>query len=330
MELSPEQWLEVVRTDYLQDFVRQGGAAVKLAVPDTAVGRHRLSYQLAEEAARAGYQFALVDAASTKLHLVDRLFSEVARQTDWDALCFAFLTSLLSARGLSLPPTPEELTLAAIAELNGRSEALFRNEVRGLVERELFGAEGMSQEFRIAMIRLCFALLDPDDDPLLRDALKEWLRGELRLVSAVKRAPIFRKVARHNGRYLLFSLPHWLKLAGKSGLLLALDVSRYAVAKRPAEPDGSLYFSASAALDTYELLRQFIDATDELAYCFVAVLAGSEFLADDRRGLRSYNALYLRVADEVRDRYRPNPLGALVRLEGPAAAPAAETCVDGG
>lgn len=40
-----------------------------------------------------------------------------------------------------------------------------------------------------------------------------------------------------------------------------------------------------------------------------------ELVTDEARGLPSYTALQLRVADEVRDRRRPNPFAALVRLE---------------
>ncbi|MEA2535149.1 MAG: system ATP-binding protein BrxC/D, partial [Actinomycetota bacterium] len=39
-----------------------------------------------------------------------------------------------------------------------------------------------------------------------------------------------------------------------------------------------------------------------------------EFETDETRGLTSYTALQLRVADEVRDRRRVNPFAALVRL----------------
>ena len=39
-----------------------------------------------------------------------------------------------------------------------------------------------------------------------------------------------------------------------------------------------------------------------------------EFLTDTRRGLSRYEALKLRIWDEVRDRQYQNPLGALIRL----------------
>ena len=38
-------------------------------------------------------------------------------------------------------------------------------------------------------------------------------------------------------------------------------------------------------------------------------------MTDDNRGLPAYSALQLRIVDEVRDRRRPNPFAALVRLE---------------
>ncbi|MCW3037575.1 MAG: hypothetical protein JWM17_2887, partial [Actinobacteria bacterium] len=61
-------------------------------------------------------------------------------------------------------------------------------------------------------------------------------------------------------------------------------------------------------------LRQLVDATDDLAATLVAVVAPLDFVTDETRGLTSYTALQLRVADEVRDRRRVNPFAALVRL----------------
>jgi hypothetical protein len=66
--------------------------------------------------------------------------------------------------------------------------------------------------------------------------------------------------------------------------------------------------------DAYEVLRQFIDDTDEMEGLLVVILAPKEFLNDDKRGLDCYSALKLRIWDEVRDRHRPNPLASLVRV----------------
>jgi bacteriophage exclusion system BrxC/D-like protein len=314
MELSAADWLKIVRGEYLEDFIHQGGAAVKFVVPASRQDGQAILGELRAAAEAGDYCFASVDATSTKLHLIDRLFHEVARQVDWDALAYAFLARLLAEQGLKLPAQPEDpLHLAEIARLNDLAEPPLRLEVTRWLWNRLFRDYRMSQEFRLAMIRLCRAHLDPDDEPTVTSAVREWLRGELRLLSAVKRALIFQKIARHNARHMLVSLAHWLKIAGRSGLVLGLDITRYAETSRPSERDGSFYYSIAAALDAYEVLRQLIDGTDELEYCFVAVVAGPAFLSDDRRGLRSYHALNLRVADDVRDRFRQNPFASLVR-----------------
>jgi hypothetical protein len=316
-ELGPGEWLEVVRREYLEDFVLQSGAAVKFVVCRDGADRLALRDGLRQAAEDSGYQLALADATTTRIHLIDRLFHEVARQVDWDALAQAFLRRVLADSGLRLPPSDEPAVLPALAALNDRSETLLRGELHALLDRELFRDYAMSREFRLAMLQVCYSQLDPHDDPALVAAVHEWLRGELRLVSALKRALIFQKVNRHNARHLLFSLAHWLTRAGRRGLVLGLDVSRYAEARRRGEDDEGLYYSFGAAWDAYEVLRQLIDATDELEHCFGAVLAGPELLHEDNvRGVGRYRALYYRIADEVRDRYRSNPLGALVRVAG--------------
>src|SRR6266480_2213741 len=71
----------------------------------------------------------------------------------------------------------------------------------------------------------------------------------------------------------------------------------------------------TAVHDAYEVLRQFIDATDELRGVLLLGMVPPELMTDESRGLPAYTALQLRVADEVRDRRRANPFAALVRLE---------------
>jgi hypothetical protein len=318
--MTPEAWAKVIESEYLASFVRQGGAAVKFAAATTDAGRAELQERLATAAEAHGFQFVLLNATEVRLHLIDQLFHAVARQVDWDGLTRAFLERLLRARGLRLPPAPEPLSAVRLAELNAAPEVLLRTELRGALAHELFEDYAMSREFRFAMFALCAARLDPTDNPALEASIKAWLRGDLRLISEVKRALIFQKIARHNARHMLFSLAHWLTLTGSSGLLLVLDVARYAEAVRPAQRGAGNYYTTSATIDLYETLRQLIDATDEVHALFVAVLVAPDFLQpqlrDDRRGIRSYQALYFRIWDEVYDRNRENPFSSLVRIGG--------------
>jgi hypothetical protein len=144
--------------------------------------------------------------------------------------------------------------------------------------------------------------------------------GELQLISVLRSAGIFEKIGRHNGREMLSSLSYWLHLAGRAGLVLHLDISRFLVDRRVGESDGSVYYSTAAVADGYEVLRQFIDSTNELQYCLIVVSAPPNFLTDENRGVLKYDALYLRVWDEVHDRRRVNPLSSLIRIAEPRSA----------
>jgi len=315
MYMTPQEWLDTVRKEYLQDFIRRGGAAVKFVVPMEEIGHDQLRDELRRAAEEEGFLFAFVDAASTKIHMVDKLFHEVARQVDWDGLAYSFVTRIFKENKYELPSARDEFNLQQIALRNKREEKLLRKELHTWLEEAIYRDFEMSQEFRIAMIRLCIAQLDPEGaSPFLSNAIKEWLCGQLRLISALKEALIFQKVARHNARHMLFSLAHWLKVNGRNGLVLNLDISRYTVSARPKDPDDSFYYSAPATLDAYEVLRQFIDGTDELECCFIAVVAPREFLTDGKRGLNRYDTLKLRIWDEVRDRHRQNPFASLIRI----------------
>lgn len=315
MYMTPREWLDTVRKEYLQDFIRRGGAAVKFVVPMEEIKHHQFRDELRKAAEEEGFQFAFIDAASTKIHMIEKLFHEVARQVDWDGLAYSFVTQILNKNKYELPSIPEEFNLQRIALLNNREEKLLRKDLNTWLEEAIYRDFEMSQEFRIAMIRLCLAQLDPRGaSPFLSNAVKEWLRGELRLISMLKEALIFQKVARHNARHMLFSLAHWLKMIGMNGLCLCLDISRYTVSLPRKDRGDSFYYGVPAAMDAYEVLRQFVDGTDEMEGCFIVALASREFLNDERRGLNLYDALKLRIWDEVHDKHRPNPFASLIRV----------------
>lgn len=224
--MHPTEWLTVLQTEYLQGFIRDGGAAVKFIVPTEEIDHRELRQGLRTLAEAEGYVFAWIDAAKTRMHMIDHLFHEIARQVDWDDLTFSFLTQILREHGLVLPQQRQEFTLTRLAELNERDERLLRQELHALPEKAIIRDYQMSQEFRIAMIRLCQTQLDPNGlSPVPAEVIKDWLRGGLQRLAEIKPALIFQKVARDNARHLLSSLSYWSHLAGKSGLLLALDIS---------------------------------------------------------------------------------------------------------
>lgn len=315
--MANRDWLAVLQQEYLQSFVREGGGAIKVAVFPDHGSLVDCQQELNGLADTEGYFFAKVDARYTKVHLVERLFHKVAKQVDWDDLAYRFVLRLLEEHGYQIPTNRREFSLRHVAALNERKEPMLRRDVQTWLEQSIEGDAGLCREFRMAMIRLCLAQFESDGaDQVIANSVKEWLCGDLRLISGVKKAMIYQKVARHNARHMLMSLTRWLRLTGNGGLILSVDISRY-FGKRGESPiDGSLSFTPSATMDLFELLRQFLDTSDEIEGLLMTVLAPQEFLTDSRRSVDRYEALKLRVWDDIRPKYRQNPLASLVRIQG--------------
>ena len=314
--INSGEWYSAVKHDYLSDFIKQGGAAVKFVVGNSDVALADVKEHLAVMAQDTGFIYAAVNAEQTRIHSIEQIFFQVARQIDWEALAIKFMRDLLEAQ-FNVPVSDGDFTIDKLAALNGCAPRDIRLAINTRLEQRLFKDYAMTQEFRIAMMHLCNRQIDPDSLNVgLYQAVKEWLRGELRLISTLKPAFIYQKIGRANGRSMLYSLAHWLRLCGYNGLVLSLDITRY-TQERPRDPDGSLYYSSTAVMDCYEVLRQFIDSTDEAGYCFIAVLATQRFVElDEKRSVRIYDALKLRIWDEVHDRHRVNPLAPLIRIDG--------------
>ncbi|MDQ6838882.1 MAG: ATP-binding protein [Actinomycetota bacterium] len=307
-----------VDREYLHGYVEAGGAAVKFAVGSDDATSDAFMDQLTTTARSAGFVVARVDAAVTRVHLLEQVFFDVARQVDWDALAAETTRAAVSAAGY--PPGSDGATsVDQLAAHHGVDARELRRDIDRELQQRVHRDYAMVAEFRTAMLRLCQAQLRAGQvSEAEHAAVLNWLRGELRQISALKSALIFRRIGRHNARPLLFSLAHWLAVNGHAGLVLILDVRRFGFARRPSpgERHGH-YYTRAALLDAYEVLRQLVDNTDELANCFVAVVASPAFVTDASRGLDAYQALKLRVFDEVRDQHRDNPFSSLLRLGAP-------------
>lgn len=314
--LGPEEYAAFVAKEYLGDYVRAGGAAVRFVVAGDGEVARRWHAGLAEAAAGEGYLHVAVDAAECRVHMIDQLYAAVARQVDWRALARRQVRSAWDALGLP-PPGPESLGVAAVAAHHDVDVPEAARSMRRQLETALLRDPTLAREFRLAVLRLCQAELGTGDVvDAERAAVTAWLRAEPVALKQLRSASLHGRVARHNARSLLVSLAAWRARVTGSGVVVDIDLGRLAVARRPPlEQRSGLYYSKAAVLDAYEVLRQLVDATDHLHGVFVAVTLSPESVTDEVRGLPAYSALQLRVVDEVRDRRRANPFAALVRLE---------------
>lgn len=316
--IARDAWLEFIRTEYLDSFIAEGGAAIKVAI-DLGGSDADLAETIADHAADSGYLTAVVDSSTTRVHMIDQVFFAVADQIPWQESVERVVTRLAVEAGLGVAPG-EGALLERIATATGLEPQFVQLEMRRKIEKRIFKNRRLDRDFRTAVTTLAMVALSGGQEAETTFAtITDWLTGRNRAVSAVKPYHIFTRIGRTNARHLLESALSWIELAEWPGLVLVVDIRRVTVGRNPR--DGGLFYSKANVLDAYEVLRQYIDGTDRLVNCLITVVGDPEFLDEEPvgRGIGSYEALKFRVFDEVRDRTLANPMAALVRLS-PAGA----------
>ncbi len=314
--IRDEDWIQLMRQEYLAGFIREGGAAVRFVLSPDSSARTRVCSLLRDAAGDEGYAFTIVDSAKTRVHMIDKVFNCVATQLDWRALARLFVIRLLRDSNYNVPQENQALSLASLADMNGCAQSQMRVIINKRLTDALFHDYRMTQELRIAMLWLCREQIDPGEVPAgLGETIHEWLFGNLRLITALRQALIFQRIGRHNGRHMLFSLARWLYRCTGTGLVVVLDIEAVVIPHPRSSEEDLVNYSKSAVLDTYEALRQFVDGTGELGHAMVFVLVPPQFVAEEeRRSVFEYEALRYRVLTEVRDKRVSNPLASLVSL----------------
>jgi P-loop Domain of unknown function (DUF2791) len=310
--LPVSEYGDFLKREYLSSFVAEGGAAVKVAIVPSSREAEDLASDVTMAASNLGYTCVHIDAALVRTSLVQQVFFAVARAVDWRLAARAVVRDAVVTKfGAAVDGYP---TLEAIGEATHLDASVARVQVLLGLQDSVSHNYRLAKDFRIAMMRYCMAELEPDASAdQIRQSLNEWLCGDLRLISAVKDKGIFQKIGRHNARVMVASTARWLRQAGGRGLLIVMDIERLA---NPSKRDGedSLHYPPAQVMDTYEVLRQFIDATDEMEGVMLLITAPQSLLDDERRGFPAYKALQNRIWDDVRDSSRQNPYAPMVRL----------------
>ncbi len=313
--IQAKDWLHFIDREYLASFIPEGGSAIKFAVPEDESLRDDLMDGLCAIAERSGFFIVRINAAETKVNMVDEIFFRTAQQVPWRILSQKILAKLADESGYAWIDGEEEPLYLRLAGHNRVDPQLLLLDLKKAVANKVFNRRDLSRDFRVAMTHLCLAELSGGADGLMTTSiLIDWLTGRNKAVSAVKSFNIFRKINRHSARYCFESMLHWIKFSGYSGTALVLDVQRVMVTKKKNARDQSIFYSKAGVLDSYEVLRQFIDSADRLEACFIAVVPALSFLEDRDRGIGVYEALKFRIFDEVRDRRLVNPMASLARI----------------
>lgn len=170
-----------------------------------------------------------------------------------------------------------------------------------------FGASFASFAYTVARSRM----IDGNDGEL--QLAWKWLRGEKLERHERQQTGFFETLQKANARYWLNSLIRLLNLAGMAGLVVLID-DLEVLTERSGDNNRFLY-TPGAIKDTCELFRQMIDDV-ELLNGFLLALAGRrEIVDDEKRGFKSYEALWMRLQTGLVPGERFNPFADIVDVD---------------
>jgi hypothetical protein len=320
LAIAMTEWLSNIDREYLSSFIPGGGAAVKFVVGDPAT-LLATKARLAQISHERAFEYVEIDAAQTRVHMIQDVFFEIARRIDWHARAQHLVEDLFSRHHYVWPRPGKLATFVDVAAANRVDDAILRRDLNQWLTAEISARPSLASNFRHAAVQLCLGRMENGAGQNVRgdDPLVQWLTGELKQISAVFKSGISGKITRYNARSMLGSLCNWLRLTGAGGLSVVLDIRQLA-RDIPAGGDARRY-SPSSVMDAYEVLRQIIDDAERFEGLFLVVLADDlllDVIRNPRRAVQNYGALHMRIVSDVESTARPNPLAPLVELSAAA------------
>ncbi|WP_431235134.1 BREX system ATP-binding domain-containing protein [Mycolicibacterium psychrotolerans] len=315
--LHPEDWVTVVAGD-LVEFVGEGGALVRFVVGDTHRDITLIGDVLEQLAADSNLFFFNVDSAERRIHYTNDLLSAVARQLDLRSVITEFLIAAIVREGFDMPADATSFVLNDVARVNDLIPADVVALLNQRIRAQILSDRRVVRDLRYALSAMAAETLRGDEFGTAVDLVGRWLDGKVSRITELREFGIVQKVSRYNARALLRSVLTWLPAAGRNGSILYVNAERLGWPKNPR--DGYVFYARAALSDAYEVMREFIDDTDEMHNVMIVFAMPSEFLSIDPtgRGMGYYQALQHRVSSFA-EATLPNPLANMVLLSSKAA-----------
>ena len=282
--------------NYLNDYIPRGGNRIQFLTGRQGSGKtHMIEYVLSRA---ENYKSASFSARKVWVHDFKEIFFEVLRQCDLEECLRRCAKSVVKELGFS----PDEFDggfadyLASI----GLNDPITKREIRLQLSQMFLNNPLMDNNFACACALLTGGLLGhPILEEPARDALLGWLSGRKDVkLSALRNlglSPV--RIAKHNARHMLRSLVEVIKMAGYNGLIVAVDDLDILISRDSLE---EIRYTRLKREDAYESIRELIDEIDTLRNVFFLFAFDKKLLSDDAHGIKSYQALWFRIQNEIR------------------------------
>ena len=290
---------DFLQEHYLQQYISQGGSKIKFVTGRPGSGKTHFARYLAECAASMGYLTVSFSAREVWLHDFREVYLEILRQCDLERVLSGCAAQIIRELGYSPADIPQGRSFMDFLAERGEGDALSKGEIRGALRRYFTKNPLLDNCFGACCSLLTGGMLGhPVLEPANRELILAYLHGDKAVKLSQMRALGLSPsgITRYNARHLLRSLAELVHLGGWQGLFVGIDDMEILLQRAP---ESAIRYTKLRREDTYESIRQLIDDIDSMRYLFFLLCFDRELMDNDNYGLKSYQALWLRIQNEV-------------------------------
>ena len=284
---------------YIQEYIAQGGSKIKFVTGCAGSGKTFLLRFLCGKAQENHYRPVLFSAKNVWLHDFKEIYLEILRQCRLMECLKGCADSLVKRMGYDPSGLSKGQAFIDYLAQENMSDALTRREIRTQLKEMFLDNPLLDNNFALACSMLTGSILGyPILEEQSREMLLGWLSGDRTITLAKLRSLGLSpsRITKYNARHMLRSLAEVIRMAGFSGLFVAIDDLEILTCKSSLE---EIHYTKMKREDTYESLRELIDDIDSLHNIMFLCGFDRSLLDDENAGIKSYQALWMRIQNEV-------------------------------
>lgn len=291
--------LDFWKEKYLADYLSRGGSKIKFLTGRTGSGRTHLLQMLAMEAEHMGYIPVCLSAREVWLHDFKEIYVGVLHQVNLMERLKTSCLEVIRQLGYNPDDIPGDMNFVDYLSSQGQLDPLTKREIRQQLEQLFLANPLIDNNFALACALLTGSLLGhPTLEEPSRRLLLLWLEGsrEARLPALRRLGLSPSRITKYNARHMLRSLVEVCRLSGYKGLVISIDDMEILAG---ADSTENIRYTRLKREDAYESIRELIDEIDTLKNTMFVFSFERRLIDDDRAGLKSYLALWMRIQNEI-------------------------------
>jgi hypothetical protein len=284
---------------YLDRYISKGGSKIKFLTGSKGSGKSRCLSLFLSDAQNRNFKTVSISANSTWIHDFKEIYVAALEQVDITKCLKKCADNIIINMGYIPEEIPVGMTFTDYLSSEVLLDPISKRELRTMLNDMFFKNPKIDMNFAICAALITGDILGyPTLEPASLEMLTSWLKGEkgVRLPALRKLGLSPSRITKYNARHMLRSLVEIVHASGYQGLVIGIDDLEILTSTSSLE---EIRYTKMRREDAFESIRELIDEIDTLSKTMFVFAFDHELLEDEAKGLKSYQALWMRIQNEI-------------------------------